>query len=219
MIFRKFVDVFRSTIMQINQPCCAYCGCSSIDCLAIDKATGMYFCNGKGSTQDSHIIHHLNSIHSAGISLPPENSYSNVSFVCYCCNSSNIFNLVFINSPETGKGYIICEGCRYEPKILSERVDQNTIVPIVSNGYINTNVLRIPEEHEYKRIPISKTLPIIQLSQERMGINSTNNNFNNNFNNKNNNNNSAFLTYSNLQQYFQHMETLTLAFQFHNLYN
>ena len=86
-----------------SRPKCSYCECSSIDCLAQCASTGLYFCNGKGSTTKSHIIHHLHSIHQDTIILPSENKFSSVKLECYICGSTNIFRLGFVTSTDKNK--------------------------------------------------------------------------------------------------------------------
>ncbi|KAH0794274.1 regulator of nonsense transcripts 1 [Histomonas meleagridis] len=152
-----------------NQPHCEYCGCKQIDCLVRCPTTGLYFCNGKGATSQSHIIHHLRSIQSDTISLPPQNKYSSIPFKCYICGSTNIFRLGFIFS-ESGNIFIACRSpCQFDESLKEKNVKHDIFMPLVSNNEIYPQVVRIPNPEEYQKVPMLKVIEIKSQIKEFLG--------------------------------------------------
>ena len=142
-----------------SRPKCAYCECSAIDCLAQCASTGLYFCNGKGITTKSHIIHHLQSIRRDSINLPKENKFSGIELECYICHSRNIFRLGFVSSTSNDKIYIVCRSCQFDEQ-LRDLIHKDQFTPLVSDGQIFHEVVRIPNDNEYQKIPLSKTVEV-----------------------------------------------------------
>lgn len=151
-----------------SRPKCAYCECSAIDCLAQCASTGLYFCNGKGITTKSHIIHHLQSIHQDSINLPQENKFSGIKLECYICHSRNIFRLGFVSSTNDDKIYIVCRSCQFDEQ-LRDLIHKDQFTPLVSDGQIFHEVVRIPDNNEYQKIPLSKTVEVRDQALKLLG--------------------------------------------------
>ncbi|OHS96197.1 regulator of nonsense transcripts 1 [Tritrichomonas foetus] len=144
--------------MENTGPHCAYCNCSEIDCLVQCASTHLYFCNGKGVTNKSHIIHHLQSIQCDSIILPPQNKFSQVKLECYICESTNIFRLGFLKA-ENGAIYVVCSSpCQFDDTLRAQHVDNSTFQPLVVNSEFYNQVVRIPNPDEYTKVPISRTI-------------------------------------------------------------
>lgn len=142
-----------------SRPKCAYCDCSAIDCLAQCASTGLYFCNGKGATTQSHIIHHLKSIKQGTINLPPENKFSDTPLECYICRTNNIFGLGFVEKTDKSKIYIVCRSCQFDEQ-LRDLISLDSFQPFVCDGQIYHEIVRVPDENEYQKIPLSKAVEV-----------------------------------------------------------
>lgn len=154
---------------MFETPTCKYCGCHNIECLACCSKTGYYFCNGKGDTRQSHILHHLRSMNFNEITLPEENKYHPIPFKCYVCESTNIFDLGFMTN--NASFFIVCSSnCRDQLCQIEEGVNKDYFEPLVSDGFINKEVVAIPNPEEYEKIPISRVISVCQEIQETIGI-------------------------------------------------
>lgn len=146
-----------------QKPQCAYCGCSNIKCLAKCSTTGLYFCNGKGVTTKSHILHHLQKIQSDEIELPEGNPFASASQECYVCGSKNVFKLGFLQIPD-GTLYYVCRSpCQFDER-FHRKDGENLFQPLVTENQILPQLVNVPEPEEYTKIPISKTIEITEMA-------------------------------------------------------
>ena len=144
-------------IFSMNSKC-TYCGCSSTECLVKCVKTGLCFCNGKGDSQSSHIIHHLKSIESTEISLFENNPLYD-QLLCYVCGTKNIFNLGFISNDEDTV-FIVCKGCQYGEIMAKKQVNHNKFFPMVSDNQLISYIAKVPTLEQYKKVPISQITSI-----------------------------------------------------------
>lgn len=151
----------------MEKPSCKFCGCENINCLARCSKTGFFFCNGKGDTYQSHILYHLQKSNSSEITLPEENKYHEIPLRCYICESTNIFNLGFISYNNNTSLYIVCNSKCIEELTQKEGMNPDSdFEPLVSDGYINSEVVNIPTAEEYEIIPFSQIITVYQESSE-----------------------------------------------------
>ncbi|OHT11412.1 Regulator of nonsense transcripts 1 [Tritrichomonas foetus] len=156
----------------MNELACEYCGCKNVNCLVKCQQTGLFFCNGKGDTKSSHIIHHLKTMRCTQICLPKQNPFSSVPLKCYICDSSNIFQLGFLQTTDGQTIFLVCRAkCQYDQFLIDKKVDNSNFRPIVSDGQILPEIVKIPEQDEYSKIPISKTILVTQKINEKNGKN------------------------------------------------
>ena len=142
-------------------PKCQYCGCEVENCLGRCATTGLYFCNGKGDTLQSHLIHHLRSLHFDKIILPESNPFHQVPLKCYVCGSENIFRLGFLRTKNNTNIYIACRSpCQFHESLVSRGVDNTTFSPLVSNGMILPDVIPPPAPDQYTKISMAKAIQI-----------------------------------------------------------
>lgn len=146
----------------MSQPKCQYCGCEVPQCLAQCASTGLYFCNGKGDTLQSHLVHYLRSCHLDRIKLPESNPFSSIPLKCYVCGSENVFRLGFIHSANQ-QIYLACRSpCQFHESLISRGVDNSTFQPLISNGDIIHDIIPPPNPDQYTKIPMSKAIQISQ---------------------------------------------------------
>lgn len=134
---------------------CKYCGCNKIDCLAQCSKTKYYFCNGKGDTSSSHIIHHLKTSNLSQINFPEENPFCQIPIQCYICDSANIFRLGYVFTTE-GNTLFVCSQCLDKAKSTMENLRPETFELIVQSDQIYNEIVEVPQADEYSEIPIAK---------------------------------------------------------------
>ena len=150
-----------SGLLMASDLKCAYCNCTAGDCLVQCPSTGLYFCNGKGATSQSHIIHYLRSAQLDRISLPEVNAFHAIPMRCYICESENIFRLGFVTAAD-GSIFIVCRSpCQFDPSLLACGVKNSEFIPVVSNNEINPMLVRTPKPGEFEKIPISRAIDVI----------------------------------------------------------
>ena len=144
-----------------DTPKCQYCGCENLNSLAQCATTGLYFCNGKGDTLQSHLVHHLRSLHFDRIILPQTNPFHNIPLKCFVCGSENVFRLGFLRTKNNDSIYISCRSpCQFHESLVSRGVDNNTFAPLVSNGMILPDVIQPPAPDQYTKISMAKAIQI-----------------------------------------------------------
>ena len=150
---------------------CEYCGCQAVDCLARCIKTGLYFCNGKGDTSQSHIIHYLRSMNESQFALPDTNGFAAVDLKCYVCESRNIYNLGFIQTQDASQIFIVCRApCQYDARMIEQNVNHASFRAIVSNGEILPDMVRVPQPAEYMKITMEKVHSVNTAIREKLGI-------------------------------------------------
>ena len=146
----------------MNERKCAFCGCSDPKCLVKCKGTNFWFCNGKGDTSSSHIIHFLQRTNQSEIELPEENPFSKVHIECCVCGSENIFGLGFVE--EDGIKPACRDNCQFNESFFHNK--KHRFTSLVSNNEISPAVVPRPLPDQYQKIPIVKTLDIINVFKD-----------------------------------------------------
>ena len=148
---------------------CEYCGCQAVDCLARCVKTGLYFCNGKGDTSTSHIVHYLRSNALTQFTVPDSNSWAQVDLKCYVCESRNVYNLGFLPS-EDGQLYLVCRTpCQYDASMIERNVNNEAFRPIISNGEILNDMVRVPKPDEYEKVTMERVHAVNTAILEKLG--------------------------------------------------
>ncbi|OHT03130.1 regulator of nonsense transcripts 1 [Tritrichomonas foetus] len=154
-----------------NEIQCEYCGCNRIECLGKCNRTGLYFCNGKGSCNESHLVNFLKKTSQTEFGLPPENEFSKISFECYLCHTKNIFQLGFVSSYDQNKFYIICNGkCLHDSSFLKLNIDQKSYQNLVDDEQINTNIIKEPLPIQYTQVSYGKIKSVLEKNYQAFGI-------------------------------------------------
>ena len=148
---------------------CEYCGCQAVDCLARCVKTGLYFCNGKGDTSTSHIVHYLRSNALTQFTVPETNAWAQIDLKCYVCESRNVYNLGFLPS-EDGQLYLVCRTpCQYDASMIERNVNNEAFRPIISNGEILSDMVRVPKPEEYEKVTMERVHAVNTAILEKLG--------------------------------------------------
>lgn len=131
-------------------PRCAYCLCDIPDCLVQCKATGKWFCNGRGKAAHSHIVHHLVESHNKEVVLPESNPYSKIPLSCYACKTANVFQLGFVQSKRQGTYFVICRDCLNDPQLQPYQFDLQSRQQLITENSILNWIVRPPTKTEEK---------------------------------------------------------------------
>lgn len=131
-------------------PRCAYCFCDISECLVQCKATGKWFCNGRGKAAHSHIVHHLVESHNKEIVLPDSNQYSKIPLSCYACKTANVFQLGFVQSRRQGTYFVICRDCLNDPQLQPYQFDLSSRQQLITENSILNWIVRPPTKQEEK---------------------------------------------------------------------
>lgn len=86
----------------------SYCGIHSpssvVKCLGCEK----WFCNGRGNTTSSHIVHHLVRARHKEIQLHADSNLGDTVLECYNCGNKNVFLLGFIPAKADTVVVLLC---------------------------------------------------------------------------------------------------------------
>ncbi|OHS92785.1 putative regulator of nonsense transcript [Tritrichomonas foetus] len=153
----------------MSEPKCEYCGCTNINSLARCTKTGLYFCNGKGTTSASHIVHHLRTMHFDQITLPEQNPFSGVALKCYVCESTNIFELGFLHTKDGSQIFLACRSkCQYDQSLVSHNINNSSFRPLISNGELLPDIVHIPSIEQYTKIPMTRVMAVTQAIKDKL---------------------------------------------------
>ena len=142
-------------------PHCEYCGCTAVECLARCPETGLYFCNGKGMTSQSHIVHYLRSRQLDKFTLPDGNPFKDIPLECYVCQSENVYRLGLATGTD-GSHYIVCRSpCYFSEMMQSKGVADSDFIPIIGNNEIFSEFVGVPTAEQYTQVPICKALDVV----------------------------------------------------------
>lgn len=146
---------------------CAYCGCTEIGCLAMSPETGLYLCNGRGISAQSHFVDFILQTKNYEISFPKGHPYHETEFECYVCKSRNVLKLGFVTfTSHEDEVYICCRSpCQFDKTVIDGRI--HNFHPIISDGVIIDVLLRQPKDHEYTAVPRQNIAPLIREVNER----------------------------------------------------
>ena len=148
-------------------PHCAYCLCDVQDCLVKCPFTNKYFCNGKGRSQHSHIVHHLVKSRNMEFQLLDSNRFAKIPLVCYNCQSRNVFQLCFVQSLKQKSFYVFCRDCLNSPQFAAFQFDLENKQTIIKDGCILDWLVRQPTKEEEKNSFCSKiTIQDMDLLEE-----------------------------------------------------
>ena len=87
---------------------CRFCGIHEPSCVVKCVKTGKWFCNGRGNTNQSHIVHHLVRSKYKEIQLHKDSPLGDAKCECYQCGSTNVFLLGFIPAKKEEIVVLLC---------------------------------------------------------------------------------------------------------------
>ena len=139
-----------------KSPSCAFCQCTNIQCLGQCPKTGDYFCNGRGSCKESHLVYYLLKTGQQSFVLPPANQYSKMRFECYLCKSTNIFDLGIVPSNDHKQFFIVCKNkCLYDKDFVSaKKLNVTAFMPLVRKDQVLPLIIAQPDQNESRSVPM-----------------------------------------------------------------
>jgi regulator of nonsense transcripts 1 len=93
---------------QLPEYACSYCGIHNPSSMVKCSTCQKWFCNGKGSSNSSHIITHLVMSKHNVVSLHPDSDFGDTTLECYSCGNKNVFVLGFVSAKSETVMVILC---------------------------------------------------------------------------------------------------------------
>lgn len=87
---------------------CRYCGVSEPSTVVNCNICKKWFCNGRGNTSGSHIVHHLVRAKHREVTLHEDGPLGNTVLECYSCGIRNVFVLGFIPAKADSVVVLLC---------------------------------------------------------------------------------------------------------------
>ncbi|KAJ3087643.1 ATP-dependent helicase NAM7 [Quaeritorhiza haematococci] len=131
---------------------CKYCGihnpASVVKCLTCNK----WFCNSRGNTSGSHIIHHLIKAKHKEVCLHPESPLGETVLECYNCGCRNVFLLGFIPAKSDTVVVLLCrQPCASVPSSKDMNWDLSQWLPLIEDRCFLSWLVKVPSEQEQLR--------------------------------------------------------------------
>lgn len=87
---------------------CRYCGISDAATVVMCNICKKWFCNSRGGTSGSHIVHHLVRAKHREVTLHSDGPLGETVLECYSCGIRNVFLLGFIPSKADSVVVLLC---------------------------------------------------------------------------------------------------------------
>ncbi|KAM3179369.1 hypothetical protein ACTXT7_000673 [Hymenolepis weldensis] len=152
--FSEFRETMESNVVndseELPEHACAYCGISDPACVVRCNKTKKWFCNGRGNTSGSHIIHHLVRSKYNDVSLHKQSPISDVVLECYMCGVRNVFHLGFVPAKKESVVILLCrQPCSYSNTHLNW--DPTHWQPLINDKAFVSWLVKVPSEQEQAR--------------------------------------------------------------------
>eukprot|EP01065_Artemidia_motanka_P045112 TRINITY_DN6551_c2_g2_i1.p1 TRINITY_DN6551_c2_g2~~TRINITY_DN6551_c2_g2_i1.p1 ORF type:complete len:1081 (+),score=373.19 TRINITY_DN6551_c2_g2_i1:88-3243(+) len=137
---------------ELPEWACSYCGISDPACVAKCNVTKKWFCNGRGMTSGSHIIHHLVRSKNKEVSLHPKSPLGDTTLECYNCGSKNVFLLGFIPAKEESVVVLLCrEPCLHNNQLQDMDWDASQWTPLIDDHRLLSWLVKVPSDADQRR--------------------------------------------------------------------
>ncbi|CAJ0961498.1 unnamed protein product, partial [Mesorhabditis belari] len=104
-------------LTELPDHACRYCGIHGPKCVGQCTQCHRWFCNGKGATSGSHLVHHLVRSQHKEVCLHRDSLLGETQLECYQCGSKNVFSLGFIPATADALVVILCRSpCAQQAK-------------------------------------------------------------------------------------------------------
>ncbi|KAJ3441452.1 regulator of nonsense transcripts 1-like protein [Anaeramoeba flamelloides] len=159
-------DSTNSRGYEKSVPNCSFCGCTVPQCLVQCAYTQKWFCNGRGNTSGSHIIHHLVKSRKKEVNLHPQGLLGTIPIECYSCGSKNLFILGFIPDAEKTTVVFLCrEPCSRKNNLDPNVFNSHSWKPLIQDRCLLSWIARSPNEEEKKHTRMITKNEIDRLEQ------------------------------------------------------
>ncbi|KAG8760807.1 hypothetical protein FRC14_001835 [Serendipita sp. 396] len=148
--FDGILDDFKDAPVDLPPHACSYCGihnpASVVKCLVCSK----WFCNSRGNSSASHIVHHLVRAKHKEVVLHSEGPLGDTTPECYTCGSKNVFMLGFIPAKSDTVVVLLC---RQPCATLSKDNSWNPALwsPLIDDRSFLSWLVKPPSETEQLR--------------------------------------------------------------------
>ncbi len=107
--------------LELPEHACSYCGLFDPACVVKCVESKKWFCNGRGNSNASHIVHHMVRSKMKTVCLHPESPIGDTLLECFSCGSKNVFMLGYVPANEKEVVVLLCR----EPCLNSTLKDMN----------------------------------------------------------------------------------------------
>lgn len=106
--FAEEEDDDRISSKGIAAHSCRYCGISDASTVVMCNICKKWFCNSRGGTSGSHIVHHLVRAKHREVTLHGDGPLGETVLECYSCGTRNVFVLGFIPAKADSVVVLLC---------------------------------------------------------------------------------------------------------------
>ncbi len=136
---------------------CRYCGIHEPSCVVKCVKTGKWFCNGRGNTNQSHIVHHLVRSKYKEVQLHKDSPLGDAKCECYQCGSTNVILLGFIPAKKEEVVVLLCrDPCLRDGALKDSEWDLAQWTPLIQDKtFVPWLVSQPPEKAQMRARQIS----------------------------------------------------------------
>uniref|UniRef100_A0A7S2RGG5 Upf1 domain-containing protein n=1 Tax=Mucochytrium quahogii TaxID=96639 RepID=A0A7S2RGG5_9STRA len=127
---------------------CKYCGIADPASVVRCLETGFWFCNSRGSSSGSHIVHHLVKSSKKEICLHPESPLGETIVECYNCSNRNVFMMGFIPAKGESVVVLLCRTCLQEGALKELGWDMDSWTSLVCDKELRPWLVKVPSEED-----------------------------------------------------------------------
>ncbi|CEM31644.1 unnamed protein product [Vitrella brassicaformis CCMP3155] len=144
---------------NLPEHACRYCGIHHPACVVRCNRTHKWFCNFKGTTTGSHIVHHIIRSKYKEVSLHSQSPLGETTLECYNCGCRNVCILGFIPAKTESVVVLLCrEPCLSNNALKDQggNWDTSQWQPLIEDKAFLPWLVKVPEEKETRRCrPVS----------------------------------------------------------------
>ncbi|GMT27754.1 hypothetical protein PFISCL1PPCAC_19051, partial [Pristionchus fissidentatus] len=162
----QFQDVDEDGIMPADLPphACRYCGVHEEASVAQCTVCKKWFCNGKGVTSGSHLVHHMVRSQHKELCLHKDNELGETQLECFQCGARNVFQLGFIPAQAEYVLVILCRApCAQQASQLGENWVADDWTPLVQEKALLSWLVAVPSQGVQSRARQIKAGQIFKL--------------------------------------------------------
>ena len=134
---------------KLPEHACKYCTIHDPACVVKCNICQKWFCNGRGGSNGSHIVHHLVKSKHKEVSLHPESPLGDTVLECYNCGCRNVFLLGFIPAKNDSVVVLLCrEPCLHDNSLKGLDWDVDSWLPLIQDRQLLSWLVKEPDEEK-----------------------------------------------------------------------
>jgi regulator of nonsense transcripts 1 len=106
--FAEEDDEDQQSSRELPKHSCCYCNISDASTVVMCNICKKWFCNSRGGTSGSHIIHHLVRAKHREVTLHADGPLGETQLECYSCGIKNVFLLGFVPAKADSVVVLLC---------------------------------------------------------------------------------------------------------------